>query len=148
MSISLDFVIISLTLFDCHILYFSYVWIEEFESLLSLYFWPLTRKNASEVDNYYNEDFVKQHNLLRDLAIHLSSRDSIIERKRLIVDISGNNIPEWWMEQKQQLINARLLSISTGWFIFSLTKTHSRTHAHLLYNLQMSIMSHYNMFCR
>ncbi|XP_030967699.1 probable disease resistance protein At5g66900 isoform X1 [Quercus lobata] len=73
----------------------------------------MTRKNASEVDNYYNEDFVKQHNLLRDLAIHMSSRDSIIERKRLIVDIGGNNLLEWWMEQKQQLINARLLSIST-----------------------------------
>jgi hypothetical protein len=38
------------------------------------------------------------------------------------VDINGNNLPEWWTKQKQQLINARLLSISTGWLFFSLTK--------------------------
>ncbi|GMY10724.1 probable disease resistance protein At5g66900 [Fagus crenata] len=70
-------------------------------------------KEASEVDNYYNEDFVTQHDLLRDLAIHLSSQEPIGQRQRLFVDINGNNLPEWWTKQKQQLINARLLSIST-----------------------------------
>nr|XP_023887465.1 probable disease resistance protein At5g66900 [Quercus suber]POE67358.1 putative disease resistance protein [Quercus suber] len=73
----------------------------------------MTRKDASKVNNYYNEDFITQHDVLRDLAIHLCSREPITERERLIVDINGNNLPEWWMEQEQQLINARLLSIST-----------------------------------
>ena len=108
----------------------------------SLYFWPFTRKDVSAVSNYYSEDFVTQHDVLRDLAIHLSSQEPITESERLIVDISGNNLPEWWteqeqqhidlnwlvhflnwwrnnlpkwwMKQKQQRINARLLSISTG----------------------------------
>jgi len=69
---------------------------------------------VSAVSNCYNEDFVTQHDVLRDLAIHLSSQEPITERERLIVDISGNKLPNWWIKQEQQLINARLLSISTG----------------------------------
>ncbi|KAM3691745.1 hypothetical protein ACB094_08G034700 [Castanea mollissima] len=72
-----------------------------------------TRKDVSAVSNYYNEAFVTQHDVLRDLAIHLSSQDPITERERFIVDIRGNKLPEWWMKQEQLLINARLLSIST-----------------------------------
>ncbi|XP_075653174.1 putative disease resistance protein At5g66900 isoform X1 [Castanea sativa] len=73
----------------------------------------MTRKDASEVNSYYNEDFVTQHHILRELALHQSSQEPIGQRLRLIMNISGNNLPRWWMEQKQQLINARLLSIST-----------------------------------
>ncbi|XP_030973761.1 probable disease resistance protein At5g66900 isoform X2 [Quercus lobata] len=73
----------------------------------------MTRKDASEVKSYYNEDFVTQHNILRELALHQSSQEPIGQRKRLIMNISGTNLPKWWMEQKQQPINARLLSIST-----------------------------------
>ncbi|KAL4644917.1 hypothetical protein ACB092_02G198700 [Castanea dentata] len=73
----------------------------------------MTRKTASEVKSYYNEDFVTQHNILRELALHQSSQEPIGQRKRLIMNISGTNLPKWWMEQKQQPINARLLSIST-----------------------------------
>uniref|UniRef100_A0A7N2LYM7 RPW8 domain-containing protein n=1 Tax=Quercus lobata TaxID=97700 RepID=A0A7N2LYM7_QUELO len=73
----------------------------------------MARKDASEVKSYYNEDFVTQHDILRELAMHQSSQESIGQRSRLIINISGNNLPKWWTEQKQQLINARLLSIST-----------------------------------
>ena len=55
--------------------------------------------------------------------MHESSQEPIEQRARLIMNISENKLPKWWMEQKQQLINARLLSISTGWHIFSLSKT-------------------------
>ncbi|XP_050271360.1 probable disease resistance protein At5g66900 [Quercus robur] len=71
----------------------------------------MKRKDAEEGSYYYNEEFVTQHDLLRELAIQLSSQKPIIERTRLIVDIRENNLPDWWM--KPQLINARLLSIST-----------------------------------
>ncbi|XP_059456169.1 probable disease resistance protein At5g66900 [Corylus avellana] len=71
----------------------------------------VTRKNVSAVDNC--EAFVLQHDLLRELAIHQSSLEAIEQRKRLIMDISGNNLPKWWTEQRQQPINAQLLSIST-----------------------------------
>ncbi|KAL4639688.1 hypothetical protein ACB092_03G236600 [Castanea dentata] len=71
----------------------------------------MKRKDAEEVSYYYNEELVTQHDLLRELAIQLSSQKPLIERTRLIVDIRENNLPDWWM--KPQLINARLLSIST-----------------------------------
>nr|XP_023889709.1 probable disease resistance protein At5g66900 [Quercus suber]XP_023889710.1 probable disease resistance protein At5g66900 [Quercus suber] len=73
----------------------------------------MARKDASEIKSYYNEDFVTQHDILRELAMHQSSQESIGQRSRLIINISGNNLPKWWTEQTQQLINARLLSIST-----------------------------------
>nr|POF20208.1 putative disease resistance protein [Quercus suber] len=73
----------------------------------------MARKDASEVKSYYNEDFVTQHDILRELAMHQSSQEPVGQRPRLIINISGNNLPKWWTEQKQQLINARLLSIST-----------------------------------
>ncbi|XP_030975082.1 probable disease resistance protein At5g66900 isoform X4 [Quercus lobata] len=73
----------------------------------------MARKDASEVKSYYNEDFVTQHDILRELAMHESSQEPIEQRARLIMNISENKLPKWWTEQKQQLINARLLSIST-----------------------------------
>ncbi|KAJ4714947.1 Disease resistance protein [Melia azedarach] len=72
----------------------------------------VTRENATD-DGSYNNHFVMQHDLLRELTIHQSMLEPIEQRKRLIVDISGNKFPKWW-EQKQQPINARLLSITTG----------------------------------
>lgn len=72
----------------------------------------LTRKDASETNGYYNEHFVTQHDLLRDLAIHQSDQNPIEHRKRLIVDIVANDLPRWWIEQREQ-VHARLVSIST-----------------------------------
>ncbi|MFS7974019.1 putative powdery mildew resistance protein, RPW8 [Helianthus anomalus] len=70
-------------------------------------------KNASELEGYCNEHYVTQHDLLRELAIHLSSQDPIPQRKRLLIEIHANDIPEWWIKQTQQPISARLLSITT-----------------------------------
>ncbi|KAL8199358.1 hypothetical protein R6Q57_012926 [Mikania cordata] len=72
-----------------------------------------TRKDASELEGYCNEHYVMQHDLLRELAIHLSSKDPIALRKRLYIEIHENNIPDWWIQQTQPSIDARLLSIST-----------------------------------
>ncbi|KAG2724564.1 hypothetical protein I3760_01G023900 [Carya illinoinensis] len=71
------------------------------------------RQDAGLVGSHCSEDFVLQHDLLRKLAIHQCSQEPIEQRKRLIIDISGNNFPKWWMEQRLQPINAQLLSIST-----------------------------------
>ncbi|KAA8531757.1 hypothetical protein F0562_006526 [Nyssa sinensis] len=65
-----------------------------------------TRNDARDVDVCNNEDFVVQHDLLRDLAIHQSREGPIEQRKRLIIDIRENYLPT-------QPIHARLLSIST-----------------------------------
>ncbi|XP_031275561.1 probable disease resistance protein At5g66890 [Pistacia vera] len=72
----------------------------------------VTRNTASH-NGCYNDHFVMQHDLLRDLIIHQSMLEPIEKRKRLFIEISGNNFPEWWLEQTLHPVNARLLSIST-----------------------------------
>jgi len=77
------------------------------------------------------------HDLLRDLAIHQSKGESFEQRKRLIIDLNGNNWPGWWVgpnqqgiishrysfitgmlvNQKQLKVAARILCISTGMFL-------------------------------
>ncbi|KAL6227304.1 hypothetical protein ACLB2K_001263 [Fragaria x ananassa] len=73
----------------------------------------VTRKDNKEVDGYYAEHFVTQHDILRELAIYQASLGSIEQRKRVIIDICGDNLPVWWIKQKYQPISARLVSIST-----------------------------------
>ena len=127
---------------------FSYVKNEQLEYVLSFKFCSFTRKDASEVNSYFNEDFVTQHDILRELAMHQSSQEPIEKRSRLIVNISQNNLPKWWNEQKQQLIDhARLLSISTGWHIFSLSKIHAHTR-YVTYIILIACLTVYNSFCR
>ncbi|BFG38945.1 hypothetical protein CerSpe_252190 [Prunus speciosa] len=73
----------------------------------------VTRKENMEGDEYYNEHFVTQHDILRELAIYYSKLEPAEQRTRLIIDIRENKLPKWWREQKHQLMKARLLSIST-----------------------------------
>eukprot|EP00261_Vitis_vinifera_P035366 XP_019076609.1 PREDICTED: probable disease resistance protein At5g66890 isoform X3 [Vitis vinifera] len=81
-----------------------------FRNLLNL---VVTRNDANEIDRCYNDAFVMQHDLLRDLAIYQSKQEPIEKRKRLIVDLTGNRLPEWWTKEKQPRSSARLVSIST-----------------------------------
>ncbi|KAJ7963199.1 Disease resistance protein [Quillaja saponaria] len=73
----------------------------------------VTRRLAGDMDKYYNDHFVTQHDLLRELAIKQSSEGLVNKRKRLIVDISGNDLPDWWTNDEQQKVTARILSITT-----------------------------------
>lgn len=73
----------------------------------------IATRNEREADGYYTEHFVTQHDMLRELAIHQASQDPIGQRKRLIIDIRGDNLPNWLTEAKHQPMQARLLSIST-----------------------------------
>ncbi|PWA46483.1 Disease resistance protein [Artemisia annua] len=70
-------------------------------------------KDTSELEGYCNELNVTQHDMLRELAIHLSSQEPVEERKRLFAEIFGNRFPTWWTEQITQPLNTRILSIST-----------------------------------
>ncbi|KAM1174743.1 hypothetical protein ACFX13_027898 [Malus domestica] len=77
----------------------------------------VTRKDKMEGDGYYSEHFVTQHDVLRELAIYNTKKGPVEHRKRLIIDICGDNLPKWWREQKHQPMKARLLSITTDeWF--------------------------------
>ncbi|XP_075657480.1 putative disease resistance protein At5g66900 [Castanea sativa] len=73
----------------------------------------MTRKDGSEFSRYYNDDFVTQHDLLRELAISESKQEPIEKMQRLIMDIRENALPLWCTQQNQQPTNARLISIST-----------------------------------
>ncbi|KAK1433029.1 hypothetical protein QVD17_09933 [Tagetes erecta] len=70
-------------------------------------------KDASEPEGYCNDHYVTQHDLLRELAIHLSSQEPIPQRKRMLIEIKANDIPGWWIKQTFQPISARLLSVTT-----------------------------------
>ena len=52
-----------------------------------------------------------QHDLMRTLSIHLSSKEPMEHRKRLIINVNGEDLP-----QLPNTVDARLLSISTGLF--------------------------------
>ncbi|GMI66000.1 N REQUIREMENT GENE 1.1 [Hibiscus trionum] len=73
----------------------------------------MRKDDESEADGRYNDHFVMQHDLLRELAIYRNGLDPIEKRSRIIVELSGNNFPNWWSEEKQQPLSARLMSIST-----------------------------------
>ncbi|KAE8672657.1 pentatricopeptide repeat-containing protein [Hibiscus syriacus] len=73
----------------------------------------IRKDDQSEVDDCYNDLFIMQHDLLRELAIYQSGLDPVEKRERIVVELSGNNFPNWWSEEKKQQLSARLLSIST-----------------------------------
>ncbi|KAL5557096.1 hypothetical protein UlMin_039332 [Ulmus minor] len=72
----------------------------------------VSRKDANELDGYYSEHFVTQHDMLKELAIHENRQGPVEQRKRLILDSSVNSQNEW-KDLNEQPINAKLLSIST-----------------------------------
>ncbi|KAB5547768.1 hypothetical protein DKX38_011174 [Salix brachista] len=80
---------------------------------LSLVNYDGGRKDASEIDGNYNDHCVMQHDLLRQYVIDQISSVPVEQRERLIIEISGNKIPDWWGEQINQHISAYLLSITT-----------------------------------
>ncbi|XP_071729800.1 probable disease resistance protein At5g66900 [Rutidosis leptorrhynchoides] len=73
------------------------------------------KKDSGATFNYCDHQFVKQHDLLRELAIHLSSKAEVpvTRRKRLIINARGENLPASII-QVQEPMEARILSISTG----------------------------------
>ncbi|KAF8012525.1 hypothetical protein BT93_I0628 [Corymbia citriodora subsp. variegata] len=78
----------------------------------------VTRKDSSDdhesySSHYYSGHFAQQHDLLRELAIKECKKVEMEKRERFILELNGNKLPDWWSEQKQRPLGARLLSIST-----------------------------------
>ncbi|CAI9304507.1 unnamed protein product [Lactuca saligna] len=71
------------------------------------------KNDLGERVNHCDQQFVTQHDLLRELAIHLNSKLSLEKRKRLIINARGDDFPSS-IEQVQEPMQARILSISTG----------------------------------
>ncbi|KAL3722208.1 hypothetical protein ACJRO7_034559 [Eucalyptus globulus] len=75
-----------------------------------------TRRDSNEdEDKCYSSHYATQHDLLRELAIMECNQGGVENRKRLILDLTGNNFPDWWSKQEQPTLGARLVSISKGW---------------------------------
>ncbi|XP_054784013.1 disease resistance protein ADR1-like [Prosopis cineraria] len=61
------------------------------------------RRIGSDEDNYYKNHFLTQHSILKELANKYSiEQGEAFERKRLIVEISGNEPPERWQQKQPQ----------------------------------------------
>jgi hypothetical protein len=63
------------------------------------------------------EIFVTQHDVLRDLALHLSNRGDINERRRLLMPRREEELPKEWGRNSDQPFNAQIVSIHTGTII-------------------------------
>ncbi|KAJ7958112.1 CC-NBS-LRR disease resistance protein [Quillaja saponaria] len=69
---------------------------------------------AGDLYSSYFEISVSQHDVLRDLAIHLSNRGSICERRRIIMPRRENGIPKEWVRNMNRSFEAQIVSIHTG----------------------------------
>uniref|UniRef100_A0A1J3I632 Putative disease resistance protein n=1 Tax=Noccaea caerulescens TaxID=107243 RepID=A0A1J3I632_NOCCA len=82
------------------------------EDLASQNLLKLDSLGNEQEDGFYNEFLVTQHDILRELAIHQSESEAVLERKRLNLEVKEDKFPDWCLNLKQP-VNAHLLSIST-----------------------------------
>ncbi|KAE8674835.1 Xanthine/uracil permease family protein isoform 1 [Hibiscus syriacus] len=73
-------------------------------------------KDARVGDAYtsFYEISVTQHDVLRDLALHLSNRADVNERKRLLMPRRDTELPREWERNTDQPFNAQIVSVHTG----------------------------------
>ncbi|CAA0824961.1 Probable disease resistance protein [Striga hermonthica] len=73
-------------------------------------------KDPRAGDKYssYYEISVYQHDVLRDLAMHLSSAGSVILRRRLLMPRREGGLPKEWERNVDEPFNARVISLHTG----------------------------------
>lgn len=69
---------------------------------------------AGDMYSSYYEISVTQHDVLRDLALHLSNQENINDRKRLLMPRRDTELPKEWERNVDQPFNAQIVSIHTG----------------------------------
>uniref|UniRef100_A0A0C9RM11 TSA: Wollemia nobilis Ref_Wollemi_Transcript_11548_3732 transcribed RNA sequence n=1 Tax=Wollemia nobilis TaxID=56998 RepID=A0A0C9RM11_9CONI len=76
----------------------------------------LTTNLGSQAITYGSalELYFSQHDVMRDLALYLASRDRIGHRKRLLMPKEESNLPGKWEELKDKTFDAQIVSINTG----------------------------------
>ena len=62
----------------------------------------------------YYEICIMQHDVLRDLAIHLSSCGDVNDRKRLLMPRREAQLPKEWERNADRPFDAQIVSIHTG----------------------------------
>ncbi|KVH98342.1 probable disease resistance protein At4g33300 [Cynara cardunculus var. scolymus] len=60
------------------------------------------------------EILVSQHDVLRDLAIHMSSLESVNQRRWLVMPRRENGVPKEWERNIDQPFHAQIVSVHTG----------------------------------
>lgn len=73
-------------------------------------------KDARAGDTYcsYYTIFVTQHDVLRDLALHLNNSGNINQRRRLLMPRREGRLPKEWERNADQPLNAQIVSLHTG----------------------------------
>ncbi|KAI3737066.1 hypothetical protein L2E82_27061 [Cichorium intybus] len=77
----------------------------------------LTLVKDSRAGDMYSSNYevsVSQHDVLRDLAIHISSIGSVNQVKRLVMARRENWVPKEWERNSDQPFLARIVSVHTG----------------------------------
>ncbi|PWZ57391.1 putative disease resistance protein [Zea mays] len=86
------------------------------------------QNKAGDLYSSYHDYSVTQHDVLRDLALHMSGRDPLNKRRRLVMPRREETLPRDWQRNKDAPFEAQIVSIHTGemkesdWFQMSFPK--------------------------
>ncbi|CAN6356766.1 unnamed protein product [Urochloa humidicola] len=86
------------------------------------------QNKAGDLYSSYHDYSVVQHDVLRDLALHMSGRDPLNKRMRLVMPRREETLPRDWQRNKDTPFDAQIVSIHTGemkesdWFQMSFPK--------------------------
>ncbi|CAN1194255.1 Probable disease resistance protein At4g33300 [Linum perenne] len=69
---------------------------------------------AGDLYSSYHDISVIQHDVLRDLAIHMMNRGDINERKQMIMPRRETELPREWERNADKPFNAQIVSVHTG----------------------------------
>ncbi|XP_042398504.1 probable disease resistance protein At4g33300 [Zingiber officinale] len=87
------------------------------------------QNRAGDIYSSYTELCVTQHDLLRDLALHVNNQEPLNTRRRLIMPRREKELPKEWERFKDQQLEAQIVSFNTGemnesdWFQMHFPKT-------------------------
>ncbi|XP_062203445.1 putative disease resistance protein At5g47280 [Phragmites australis] len=86
------------------------------------------QNKAGDLYSSYHDFSVTQHDVLRDLSLHMSGRDPLNKRRQLVMPRREESLPRDWQRNKDTPFEAQILSIHTGemkesdWFQMSFPK--------------------------
>ncbi|KAG0521469.1 hypothetical protein BDA96_08G163300 [Sorghum bicolor] len=86
------------------------------------------QNKAGDLYSSYHDYSVTQHDVLRDLALHMSGCDPLNKRRRLVMPRREETLPRDWQRNKDTPFEAQIVSIHTGemkesdWFQMSFPK--------------------------
>lgn len=87
------------------------LYIEIYDSYKTLF---CSFSRAGDMYSSYFEISVSQHDVLRDLAIHMSNCERVNQRKRLLMPRRETGLPKEWERHMDQPFNAQIVSLHTG----------------------------------